>query len=87
MTFVMQVVILQTLLTLLLVQFTDAARKTKKQILSGEGKERCLLAIVGMKLPWPLGPTSSTLYFHVYHESPYISCCIEAGGHRNIFQS
>lgn len=90
MIFVVQLVILQTTFTLLLVQFTDIARKTKKKkIFSGEGKERknAFWVIMGGKLPWPLGETSSILCFHIYHKSPHISCCIEAGGHRNISQS
>lgn len=60
MIFVVQLVILQTMFTLLLVQFTDTARKTKKEeVFSGEGKERknAFWGIMGQKLPWPLGAT------------------------------
>lgn len=51
MTFMVQLVILQTTFTLLLVQFTDIARKTKKEeIFSGEGKEGCFLVYNGWEI-------------------------------------
>ena len=90
MIFVVQLVILQTTFTLLLVQFTDIARKTKKkEIYAGEVKERknAFWGVMDGKLPWPLGVNSSILCFHMYHKSPHVSCCIEGGEHRNISQS
>lgn len=46
MIFVVQFVILQTAFTLLLVQFTGIAMKTKKeQILSDEEKEECFFGV------------------------------------------